>query len=179
MDSTFLIGLTGSLILLIGSAWPAEKVKLPYKSTKNWLFGIGSWIMLVYAIVGYLSWGAVFFIFMEILVAISCILMMLPSRDRLNSIIIGGSGIVLIIWSLFLFQNYRTILFVAGMAILGIGFASRLWSQRRNIALTLGSIFVAIFSYTEASRIFFGMNTFFALFSLYYTIKGMREDKKK
>jgi hypothetical protein len=44
---------------------------------------------------------------------------------------------------------------------------------RRVLALTLGSALIAIFSYIEASWIFFWLNVFFALFSAYYVARGV------
>lgn len=59
-----------------------------------------------------------------------------------------------------------------------MGYAFKMNTLRRDLALMVGSIFLALFSYLEASRIFFRLNTFFALFSLYYTIKFIRDHSK-
>lgn len=91
MTLSFVIGLIGSLILVTGAARPVEKTKIPYKSVKNRLFGIGGLVMLLYAILGYLSGGAIFFVILEILVTISCILMMLNTPDRFDTIALGVS----------------------------------------------------------------------------------------
>jgi hypothetical protein len=101
MDLIFLIGVIGSLVLVTGSAWPEIKdVKHPSKSIKNWLFLIGGLIMFTYALLGYQQGGPIFFVILEILVVISCLLMMLNTSDKIDLPIIGISGVGLIIWSL-------------------------------------------------------------------------------
>lgn len=179
MTLSFGIWLLWSLILVTGAARPVETTKIPYKSIKNWLFGVGGLIMLLYAILGYLNGGPVFFIFLEVLVAISSILMMLNTNDRFDTTILSISGIVLIVWSLTLFEWYSTILFILGLIGLGLGYAFKMNTLRRDLALMIGSLFVAVFSYIEASRVFFWLNIFFALFSLYYTISFILHHRKK
>lgn len=174
MDLIFLIGIIGSLILVTGAAWPESKdIKHPAKSIKNWLFLIGGIILFIYALLGYLQGGPIFFVILEILVVISCILMMLNTPDKVDLPIIGVSGISLTIWSLYLFEGFNTIFFILGLSGIGLGYAFQMGTLRRNIALTLGSLLIAIFSYVEASWIFFWLNTFFAIFSLYYLYQGL------
>jgi hypothetical protein len=175
MDITFLTGLAGSLILLSGAAWPETKtIKDPVKSTKNWLFGVGGLVMLVYAALGYAQGGPIFFLFLEALVVIASVLMMLDTDDRLDMLIISVSGLVLIIWSLFLFTGYNTIFFILGLSGIGLGYAFKMGTLRRDIALTLGSALIALFSYIEASWIFFWLNLFFAIFSAYHLYTDAR-----
>lgn len=172
MTTTFLIGLIGSLILVTGAAWPESKdVTHPMKSIKNWLFALGGLAMLIYAILGYTEGGAIFFVILEILVVIASFLMMLNTDDKIDTAVISISGLGLIVWSLYLFEGYNTIIFILGLAGLGLGYAFDMGTIRRGVALTLGSILVALFSYIEASWIFFWLNVFFALFSGYYLAK--------
>ena len=50
MEFSVITGIVGSIVLLIGAAYPIEATQKPMKSVKNWLFGIGSFIMLLYAV---------------------------------------------------------------------------------------------------------------------------------
>lgn len=179
MTLSFVIGLVGSLVLVTGAAWPIETTKVPYKSVKNRLFAIWWLIMLLYAVLGYVSGWPVFFVFLEVLVAIASVLMMLNTNDRFDTTVLSISGAALIIRSLTLFEWYSTIIFILGLAWLGLGYAFKMNTLRRDIALMMGSAIVALFSYLEASRIFFWLNVFFALFSLYYTIQFIRKQKKR
>lgn len=178
MDYIFLTGLVGSLVLVTGAAWPVKrKIKHPAISTKNWLFAIGGLIMLLYAFLNYQQGGPVFFVFLEILVIIASILMMLNTSDRIDTPIITISGLGLIIWSLYLFESYNTVFFILGLSGIGLGYAFQMATLRRSIALTLGSSLIALFSYIEASWIFFWLNVFFAIFSAYYVYKGLARQR--
>lgn len=173
MNLIFLTGLLGSFILVTGAAWPESKdVKHPTKSLKNWLFGIGGLIMLLYAVLGYQQGGSVFFVFLEILVVIASVLMMLNTPDTVDTPIIVIIGFCLIIWSLYLFESYNTVFFILGLSGIGLGYAFQMGTLRRSIALTLGSALIALFSYIEANWIFFWLNVFFAIFSGYYVYKN-------
>ncbi len=170
----FLTGLAGSLILVAGAAWPESKtVKAPVKSIKNWLFAIGALAMLIYAILGYQQGGQIFFVILEILVVVASVLMMLNANDCTDAVIITVSGMALIIWSLYLFEGYGTIIFILGLVGIGLGYAFKMKTLRRDICLTLGSMLIAIFSYMEPNWIFFWLNVFFALFSGYYMVKHL------
>lgn len=171
MDHIFYIGLVGSLILVTGAAWPIEKVKHPVNSKKNWLFAIGGLFMLVFSILGYLNGGPIFFILLQALVAVSSILMMLNAPDKVDIPVILISGAALIVWSLYLFEGYNTVFFILGLTGIGLGYTLQMGTVRRNLALTLGSLLIAAFSFIEANWIFFGLNTFFAMFSGYYVLK--------
>lgn len=174
MDYNFYIGLIGSLILVTGAAWPIVKVRHSVYSTKNWLFVTGNILMFTFALLGYLSGGSIFFVILQILIAVSSFMMMIDVSDKYDIPIIGISGIALIVWSLYLFEGYTTVIFIIGLTILALGFALQMGTARRNFALALGSLLIAIFSYMEMNWIFFWLNTFFACFSGYYAIKLAR-----
>ncbi len=180
MDITFLIWIVWSLILITGAAYPDKlKNKNPLKSIKNRLFTAWSIIMLVFSILWYLQWWDILFILLQILVLISCFLMMIDIDDKIDSIILLISWVWLILLSIYFSNNYNTIIFIIWLIWLGLGYAFKIWSLRRNIALTLWSLFVAIFSYIEWNLIFLWLNIFFCLFSLYYTIKRFQNNKIK
>lgn len=175
MDINFLIGLIGSLVLVTGAAWPKnESAAHPAKSIKNWLFAVGGLLMLAYAILGYMSGGPVFFVFLEVLVVVACFLMMLNTPDSFDTPVISIVGLGFIVWSLSLFEGYNTVFFILGLTGIGLGYAFQMGTLRRDVALTAGSALIALFSYVEQSWIFFWLNVFFALFSGYYLIKGLR-----
>ena len=171
MDYIFYIGVVGSIILVTGAAWPIEKVKHPVQSKKNWLFVVGNVLMFTFALLGYLNGGPVFFIFLQGLVAVSSILMMLNAPDKVDIPIITIAGIGLRAWSLYLFEGYNTVFFILGLTGIGLGYTLEMGTVRRNLALTLGSILIAVFSFIEMSWVFFWLNTFFACFSGYYVLK--------
>jgi len=176
MDYIFLTGLAGSVVLVLGAAWPeSKKIKHPTQSVKNWLLALGGIPMLLYSIFGYMQGGPVFFIFLQVLIAIASILMMLNTDDRLDMAIISICGLGLIVWSLYLFEGYNTIFFILGLAGIALGYTFKMGTLRRSVALMLGSGLIALFSYIEANWIFFWLNVFFALFSAYYVIKGIKK----
>jgi len=176
MDYIFWIGVIGSLILVTGAAWPNPKTaQHPARSIKNWLFAIGSTTLFLYSILNYIDGGPIFFVLLQILVFISILLMMLNSNDKVDVPIIAVSSLALIIWSFFIFESFNTIIFVVGLCGIGLGYAFQTGSTRRDLALTLGSILIALFSHLEASWIFFWLNVFFAIFSGYYLVKGLKK----
>lgn len=177
MDYIFLTGLVGAIILVTGAAWPVKKVKHPVVSVKNWLFAIGGLLMLLYAIFGYMTGGPIFFIFLQSLVILASIMMMLDVPDKIDIPVISVAGIGLIIGSLYLFEGYNTIFFILGLTGIGLGYTLKMGTVRRSAALMLGAILIAVFSYIEASWIFFWLNAFFALFSGYYVVKGLTAKK--
>jgi len=171
MTTTFITGLLGSLILVVGAAWPLEKkISHPTQSIKNWLFAIGGLATFIYALLGYQAGDPIFFVILEIMVLVASIMMMIDLSDRTDTIVMSISAICLIAWSLTLFEDYSTIIFILGLTGVGLGYALEGGTIKRNIALTVGSILIAIFSYIDASWIFFWLNVFFALFSGYYVI---------
>lgn len=178
MNLTFIIGLLGSLILVLGAAWPEPKhPKHPVQSLKNWLFAVGGVVMMIYAILGYLQGSSIFFVFMQLLIFVSTVLMMLHVDDRIDSVILGISAAIIIIWSLYLFQGYTTIIFILGLLGISLGYAFDMGTFRRDLALTIGSLLIAFFSYVEANWIFFWLNLFFAIFSGFYFLKRIGKGK--
>ena len=151
MDIAFYVGLAGALILVTGAAWPIEKVKHPIYSKKNWLLAVGGAIMLLYATLSYLAGGPVFFIFIQSLVVVASAMMMLNISDKITTPIIIIIGITLIIWSLYLFEGYNTVFFIIGLTGIGLGYTLEMGTIRRNVALMLGGILIAVFSFIEAS----------------------------
>ncbi len=174
-DLTFWVGILGSLILVTGAAWPMDKEGTkPTKSTKNWLFAIGGVTMLSYAISNtYFHQAPIFYVILELFLALTNVLMMLNTDDRLDTIIVSIAAIGFTIWSIYLFEGYSTIMFIIGLSVIGLGFSLETGSRRRDIALTLGSALIATFSYMVGSWTFFWLNTFFAVFSGYYMVKGI------
>lgn len=178
MNYIFLVGLTGALTLVLGSAWPEEKGK-PVHSTKNWFFALGAVFMLGYAVLNYIfGTGSVFFILLESLVIVATIMMMLNLKDTIDAIVLSAASLIFIIWSIFLYQGLNTIVFIIGLTLISLGYAFKTGSMQRFLTLTLGSLMVAIFSYVGGDMVFFWLNTFFALFSGYYLIKAVKENKK-
>jgi hypothetical protein len=177
MDYIFFTGIAGSLVLVTGAAWPTGKAKHPALSFKNWLFAVGGLIMLIYAVLGYQQDGPIFFVFLQILIVIASVLMMLNTPDKIDTPIIVIIGLGLIVWSLYLFDGYNTVFFILGLSGIALGYTLEMGTVRRSLALTLGSALIALFSYIEMSWIFFWLNTFFALFSGYYLIKGLTKKK--
>lgn len=173
----FITGLVGSLVLVTGAAWPEPKSpKHPVKSLKNWLLAIGGLVMFLYALFGFLAGGQIFFVILETLVVIASIMMMFDVPDRIDTPVIIISGLALIIWSLFLFEGYNTVFFIFGLSGVGLGYAFQMGTLRRSMALTAGSALIALFSYIEASWIFFWLNVFFAVFSAYYLFRGVKKN---
>ncbi|MEK7673199.1 MAG: hypothetical protein AAB373_04920 [Patescibacteria group bacterium] len=171
-DYIFYLGLEGAIVLVIGAAWPDKKTSHPTQSIKNWFLALGGLVMLTYSILNYLYHdGAIFFVFLQGLVNVASILMMANVKDKIDVPVISVSALALVIWSLYLFEGYSTILFVLGLAGIGLGYAMDGGTFRRNFALLLGSILIAWFSYLDQSWIFFWLNVFFALFSAYYSWK--------
>lgn len=180
MDYSFWLGIIGSLILVSGAAWPIpRKLKNARASTKDRLLLIWSLIMFLFALIWYYNWSSIFFVILEILVIISCVLMMSNTNDRVDATVLSVSWIALVIRSLYLFQWYTTIIFIIWLVVLGLWYAFDTWSLRRDIALTVWSIFVALFSLLEPNRIFFWLNLFFAIFSWYYLVKNIQRSYKK
>ncbi|MCX6823507.1 MAG: hypothetical protein NT085_00060 [candidate division SR1 bacterium] len=178
MELSVITGIVGSIVLLIGAAWPIEKIKEPTKSIKNWLFGIGSFIMLIYAILGYLAGGPVFYIVLELVVMLAVALMFLGTKDRMNTALISVAGILLILRSWIVFQGPSMILFIVAFVVLSLGYAYKMNTIRRFLFLAIGGALIALSSYLGASWIFFRLNVFFSLFSLIYAIKISFNTKK-
>jgi hypothetical protein len=174
MDLTFVVGVIGALILVCGAAWPPGKSKVAWKSVKNWLFMFGGLTMLAYSILLYLSGGPIFFLFLQIFVNLTSISMMLDVDDKIDLAVIGTSGLAFVAWSLYLFEGAETVYFVLGLVVLGLGYALKMGTVKRNLALAIGSGWIGFFSYVVSDWIFFWLNVFFAIFSFYYVWKLSR-----
>ena len=173
MSLTFITGIIGSLTLVSGAACPEPKKKThPAKSLKNWLFAIGGVLMLLYALFNHLSGGPILFVILELQILIASVLMMLNVPDRVDIPVITVSTIVLVIWSLTQIDDPSTLIFIFGLGGMGLGYTLEMHSQKRNLALTLGSILIALYSLIQSDWIFFWLNVFFAVFSSYYLYIG-------
>ena len=169
MDLRFYIGIIGSIVLVCG-------VIIPVLRWKDLLFAIGSTCMLIYAFLGYLAGGPIFFLILQIFIAISTLCMLLHVPDRYDTTILAVAGVGLTAWSLSIFEGYTTAIFVVGLVLIGIGFAMEGGTLKREWALMLGSAVIAVFSYFMRDWIFFGLNTAFAFFSL---VNILRMGKRK
>jgi len=138
---------------------------------------MGGLVMLTYSIFSYQQGGSVFFILLQGLVSVSSVMMMLNVPDKIDIPVITLSGLGLIIWSLFLFEDYSTIFFILGLSGIAMGYALKMGTVKRSLSLTLGSILIAIFSYIGGDWVFFWLNVFFSIFSGYYAIKIMVANK--
>lgn len=123
--------------------------------------------MLAYSIINYFGDGSIFFVFLQILVNLAGLLMLLNAKESLSSIIIGLGGVFLVGWSLTLFEDPGTLLFIVGLIAISFGYIFDIASLKRYQALALGSALVAVFSYLQGDMIFFWLNTFFALLSAF------------
>lgn len=159
MDHRLLIGILGSVILVTGVANTDQKAK-------NILFAIGNAYMFLYALIGYLGSGPIFFLILQIFIALSTLCMLFKVPDQYDTPILAMGGLALVAWSLSLFQDYTTAIFVVGLALLGIGFAMESGTLKRETALMIGSIVIAVFSFLMRDWVFVGLNVIFALLAL-------------
>ncbi len=174
MDMTTAIGIAGGVILVLGAAWPDTKGVKPIRSVKDWLFALGGLIMLIYSTLNYFAGGSIFYVFLQGLVNLSSIFMMTEIDDRIDTPILSLATVALIIWSLLIQPSLVTVLFILGLAGIAIGYALNGGTVKREAALFAGSALIALFSYIEASWIFFWLNIFFAAFSLLQIVKMKR-----
>ncbi len=170
MDLRLAIGLIGSALLVSG----VITTKL---GCKNLLFATGNASMFLYALLGWLTGGPVFFLILQVFIALSTVCMLLRIPDKYDTPVLAVGGLALIAWALSMFQGYSTVLFVAGLVVLGMGFALNAGTQRREAALFAGSAIIAVFSLLAHDWIFVGLNALFALFSL-MNIARMRMTKR-
>ncbi|MBT3349367.1 hypothetical protein HN954_02270 [bacterium] len=176
MDPIFGLGIIGGIVTALGAFWAAKPTKHPARSLKNWLLAIGGTLLFLFALLDFLyGTGSLFFVILESLVIISCGLMMLNTCDKTDAWILAISGLGLVIWSLFLFENFSNIFFIIGLVAIGIGYALDTGTLKRNIALALGGLLVAIFSFLGASWIFFWLNIFFAIFSGFHVWRILKK----
>mgnify|MGYP007073332927 CR=1 FL=1 len=120
-----------------------------------------------------------FFILLQVLVMTSTVLMLLDTDDRFDGTMPSIIGLGLVGWAIRLFPEPLTVLFVAGLVILGVGFALNMGTVRRNIALGTGSVLIAVFSFVQTDWVFVLLNVFFALFSYGYALSDMRRKRRK
>ena len=179
MAFTALIGIAGAIILVVGAALPDTPVKHARQSLKDWFFALGGAVMLLCSILNYVAGGAIFFIFLQVLVNIASIFMMLDVNDRIGAPLIAVAGAAFILWSILLYQGMNTIFFIIGLSGIGMGYVMTTGTVRREVALTVGSVLIALFSYKEGNLIFFWLNAFFAIFSFYYIYKNWQRDAGK
>ncbi len=171
MGISFIIGIIGSVILVIGAAYPVKSDKHPAKSVKNWLFALGAALMLTYSILNYFAGGSVLFILLQALIIIASIFMLANIKDTIDVPIIAALGFGLIVLALYLTHNYQTVIFICGLIGIGLGYVLKTGTAKRNLALALGSMLIVVYSYLVIDWIFFGLNIFFGLFSGYYAWK--------
>lgn len=168
MDVTFSVGLLGALILVAGAAYPLERVSHPARSIKNWLFAVGGVVMLLYSWRLWQAGGPIFFLFLQGFVNVASIFMMFNVRDSIDTPLMLATGVLFVSWSLYLYEGLNTVFFILGLTGIAMGYVMEMGTFRRNAALLFGSALIALFSYVEASWVFFWLNVFFALFSGYY-----------
>ena len=172
MDSIFLLGVTGGALLVLGSLLPEKSHALPHQSAKNWLFVMGNFFMFLFSLFDYLfQSGVFFFVLLQIIVNIASALMMLRASEKKSTLFLLAVGMVCTVWSLILEQNGTTLLFVAGLIGISLGFVFAEGSVRRNGAFFLGSSCIVMFSYMNEAWIFFWLNGFFAFFSLLHAVR--------
>lgn len=171
MQTPFIVGFIGSIILVLGAAWPVALSGHPAHSRKNQLFFLGNVFMSAYAIMNYFEGGSFFFILLQCLIAISTILMMLNTDDRIDTPIIVAAGVALVVYALYLSHGVETLIFVVGLCLLGLGFSMNMGTVKQQIALAAGSVLIALFSFIASDPIFLWLNIFFALFSGYHAWK--------
>jgi hypothetical protein len=167
----FYIGILGAIILVLGAAWPVNAKIHPAKAIKNWLFASGGLLMFIYALLGYLAGGPIFFMILQALVQISSFLMLINAPKKIGIPIISISGVALVIWAMTFFEDYTTLIFIFGLLGIALGYTLGPATKHGNIALTIGSFLIAIFSYLVADWIFFWLNVFFSFFAGYYMVK--------
>lgn len=171
----FSLGVLGGIILVVGAAWPAHTIENPLRSYKNWLLALGGLVMLIFSTLDFhFNQAPFFFVLLQMLVNVASLLMMTKAGDKLSIIILTLSALGLIGWALLIFEDPSTLLFILGLLGIGIGYALESGTIRRNVALLLGSLLIAYFSYLGQSWIFFWLNGFFALFSGWYVYKLSR-----
>jgi hypothetical protein len=168
MDLRLIVGLIGSVILVTGVATTVEK-------RKELLFACGNACMFTYALLGYLDGGSIFFVIIQSFIALSTICMLLQVSDRYDTPILAVGGLGLVAWSLSLFEGYSTAIFVVGLALLGVGFAMNPGSLKREVALMIGSVVIAVFSLLMRDWVFVGLNVLFAVLSLVNIVRMERQ----
>ncbi len=174
-----IIGIIGSLILIAGAAWPEHPSEKPIKSVKNWLFAGGGVLMFFYSLLGFLANGNPFFLFLQAYIVVATILMMLNTSDKFDAVVLSSLGVLFIGWSLLMFEDYSTAIFILGLVGVGFGYVFDAGTLRRNLSLFVGSVFIATFGYIKQDWIYFALNIVFALFSAYYVALYLTTHRKQ
>ena len=178
MNFISLVGILGSLILVGGALTSPDKKGPSGISLKDWVFGAGNISMLVYSLMMYFEYsGPVFFVFLTSLTVLASLLVWckIPQKIAVTLLSIATAG--LIYWSFQLFTRPFEYLFLLGLLVLAYGSVNSKPSHLKNGLLTLGSAALTVFSFLIGDMIFAGLNFFFALFSGYYWVKGLRDNK--
>ena len=132
--------------------------------------------MLGYAFLNYFyGTGSFFFVLLEVMVIVASLLMMFDTSDKIDTIVLSLAGLIFVVWSILLYEGMNTVFFIVGLTGISLGYAFDTGTARRFLALTAGSILIALFSYLVGDMIFFGLNAFFAIFSAYYLGKILRK----
>ena len=172
---TFCIGLLGAVVLVLGSAWPEGDADKPARSAKNWMFVLGTFTLTIYALFDYsMGNSVIFFVLLQAFASVAAILGVTKVSSRTATVITAIFGVFFIGLSLVIFEGIGTIIFVAGLMGIALGYVLPIGSVRRSLSLTLGGAFIVIFSYMESNWIFCVLNIFFAIFSGYYLVKSLK-----
>jgi hypothetical protein len=174
MNSPALIGIAGSLVLVLGAALPDRAGTHASLSLKNWCFGTGALVMFAYSILNYLAGAPVFFVFLEGLVVVASALMLFDVPDRIDVPLMIALSACFVLWSLFLFQGWETLVFIGGLGAVAVGYVAKTGGPHREIVLFLGSALIALFSYWTKTWVFFWLNLFFAAFSAFHAWKASK-----
>lgn len=127
--------------------------------------------MIIYAVFRYMAGGSVFFLLLEAMMLLATVLMLVQAKESISRTLILIMGFLLSATAFFIKIDPETLIFVAGLTIVSVGFTSGANTIRRNALLALGSGLVALFSAIQHDPVFLWMNVFFALFSLYHVVK--------
>lgn len=167
------IGLIGSAILVFASSLHYSK-----KSIKKYLFSFGNLCMFAYSLLNFIDGGSIFFIYLQILINFSSLLLWLDIKDKYDQPLVLSLGALLTYFALTIHLDYLTLTFVIGIITLALGFSTDTKKPTHNLFLFAGSLLIAIFSFIQKDLIFLILNAFFALFSLknlyqeFYKIKS-------
>ena len=156
-----LIGILGGLILVGGAA---HKDHDPRR--KNLIFAAGNALMFGYSVLGFIDGGSFLFVLLQIMVNLSSLCMLLNIPDQIDTPLVSLTGLALAIYAGMYYYSPSTLLFIAGLILLSLGFSLDYKKSLKNILLTLGSILMAYFAWLMQDMVFLGLNSFFALFSL-------------
>jgi len=177
-EFNFYIGIVGALVLVTGAFLPDKDVTHPAKSLKNWLFAGGGLMMLTYSLIGYFYGDAtIFFSFVQGFALIAALLGIANIGDRWGLILTGGTGVIFLGWSLWLFEDYSTAIFIVGLIGISLGYVQKMGTIRRFAALALGGLALALFSWIVGDKIFLTLNAFYAAFSAYRGYEILRKLK--